>query len=542
MMRTTALSWSAAAGSNDLGKEPGFEHLTICRLLALRARNSPFRIALSAHSVRGGRDRLSYAQLSRYACSIGIALADCGVARGDRVAVLLGNEAGREAVLTALGCFAIGAIVVPLNVRSSDDELDHALALVRPVLLVTTENAFSRLTRIVRPKFMLVDAQPGSETGWPDPALHLSAPVDWQEPFLANEPACLLFTSGTTSRPKAVVHSHRTMIAAGSAVGASVGLTPSDLYQGAFPFFTSSCLNIACMSSWVYGAGFVMEEPLQNQQRLRLVEAECSTVYHGVPSVIQFMLDAYEAGDEKLLRLVRRIAYGGAAMPESTIERIGRVWPWMEQVQVWGMTESGPAGTWLPPQYLPDKPGSIGKAMPNCEVKVVDQAGHDLAAGEVGQLLFRGRSMALGYYNDPEETAKSFRDGWLHTGDLVVADDEGFLRFVDRSKDVINRGGLKISSASVEAVIYQFQGVQEAAAIAVPHSHLGEDVAACVVTKPGLELDLEALQEHCRKLLADYEVPRHWFVMQALPRNPMGKILKRELRTLLTAQIQQHEF
>lgn len=522
--------------TGDLRTEPGFGQLTICGLLQLRARRDPFRIALSAHSVRGGRDRLGYAQLARHARTMGAALAELGVARGERVAVFLGNEAGREAILTALGCFAIGALVVPLNVRSSDEELEHALSLVKPALVVTREAAVARLVRLAAARLVRVDTQSGSETGWPDPALRETVPAGMSTPVTADDPACLLFTSGTTSRSKAVVHSHRTMIAAGFATGSGIGLTASDLYQGAFPFFTSSCLNIACMSSWVHGAGFVMEEALDNVQRLQLAESECVTVYHGVPSVIQFMLDAYEAGACSGLRSVRRIAYGGAAMPEATIERIARTWPWMEQVQVWGMTESGPAGTWLPPQYLPARAGSIGKAMPTCEVKVVDEAGHEVAAGEMGELLFRGPSMALGYYDAAPETAQAFRDGWLHSGDLVVADREGFLRFVDRGKDVINRAGLKISSAAVESALYRFPGVLEAAAIAVAHPRLGEDVAACVVPQPGVELNIAALQAHCGEILADYAVPRQWFVLPALPRNPMGKILKRELRTFVAAQ------
>lgn len=522
-------------GAFELPRWDALAQLTIGELIDRRARQMPFRIALSAHSIGGWRDRVSYAQLALHTRSMGAGLAQLGVKRGERVAVFLGNDAGREAVLTALGCFAVGAIVVPMNVRSSDDELEHAFGLVKPALVVTVEAAAARLRRMTSAAFVFVDAAPGGDACWPDPARR--EPGTQGLPPLsptAGDAACFLFTSGTTSRSKTVMHSHRSMIAAGFAMGCSVGLGPADLYQGAFPFFTSSCLNLGCMSAWVHSAGFVMEEWLDNAQRLRLIETECSTVYHGVPSVIQFMLDEHQAGAQRGLRGVRRLAYGGAAMPVATIQRIERVWPWMEQVQVWGMTESGPAGAWLAPQYLPQKAGSIGRAMPNCKLKVIDEAGREVTAGELGELCFQGPSTALGYYDNPDETAKAFRDGWLHTGDLVVQDQDGFLRFVDRRKDVINRGGLKISSAAVEAALYRFPGVQEAAAIAVPHPRLGEDVAACVVAQPGANLDVPAMQAHCARLLAEYEVPRHWFLMEALPKNPMGKILKRELRTLIT--------
>lgn len=526
--RSASSAWPAPA---DL------QGLTVPMLLARRANEMPFRIALSAQSVAGFRDRLGYAQLALYMRRVGAGLADLGVRRGDRVAVYLGNDAGREAVLTALGCLAIGAIVVPVNTRSSDDELRHALALVRPVLMVTVMASAASVCSLYPARLVLIDASSSQALAthaavrWPEPtdAAAVCAPLDDAS---ADEPACFLYTSGTTARSKAVVHTHRSMLHAGLAMGASVGLGLDALYQGAFPFFTSSCLNIGCMSSWVHGAGFVMEHGLDNAQRLRLVESERSSVYHGVPSVIQFMLDEAERGDYDLQH-VRRLAYGGAAMPAHTIERIARLWPWMEQVHVWGMTESGPAGAWLPPHWLPAKAGFMGHAMPYCELRVVDEASRPAARGEAGELCFRGASMAVGYFDDPAATAQAFRGGWLHTGDVVVEDDDGLLRFVDRQKDVINRGGLKVSSAAVEAALLRIPGVAEAAVVAVTHERLGEDVAACVVGRAGVQLDPDAMTAWCREHLADYEVPRQWVFLSELPKSPMGKVLKRELREAL---------
>lgn len=512
--------------------------LTVPRLIDRRAAQMPFRVALSARSVAGFRDRLSYVQLALYMRRVGAGLRQLGVQAGDRVAVFLDNDAGREAVLTALGCMTIGAVVVPVNNRGSDEELCHALALVRPVLIVACARSAGRLQAVHAVRVAIVDAVDAGPTmeqifRWPEPCAFPSV-VEPLFDVRDTDPACLLYTSGTTARSKAVIHTHRSMLHAGLAMGASVGLGASDLYQGAFPFFTSSCLNLGCLSSWVHGAGFVMEHLLDTPGRLRLVESECCTVYHGVPSVIRFMLDDAEAGRYDLGR-VRRIAYGGASMPAATIDRIARRWPWMEQVHVWGMTESGPAGAYLAPHLLPRKAGRIGHAMPYCELRVVDSAGDPVAPGEPGELCFRGPSMATGYFDDPAATAEAFRDGWLHSGDLVVADEDGALLFVDRSKDIINRGGLKISSAAVEAVLYRMAGVAEAAVVAVPHDALGEDVAACVVAAPGVSLDTESMREWCSQFLADYEVPRRWVFVDALPKNPMGKLLKRKLRRMLSA-------
>lgn len=511
---------------------------TVGELIEQRARQMPFRVALSVQSFKGFRDRLSYAQLALYSRRMGSGLLALGMKHGDRVAVFLGNDAGREAVLTALGCLAIGVAVVPMNIRSSDDELGYAMELVRPSLVVCTRASADRLRRMTQARLILLDALE-DDAIWPDPLDGVDE-ADAGGGVGPGDLACLLFTSGTTLRSKAVMHTHRSMIAAGFAVGQAVGLGACDLYQGAFPFFTSSCLNLGCMSAWVHGAGFVMEQWMDNAARLRLIESERSTVYHGVPSVIQFMLDECERLPYGLGH-VRRIAYGGAAMPASTIARITQAWPWMDQVQIWGMTESGPAGAWLPPHWLPQKAGLIGHAMPNCELKVVDESGRTVQPGEQGELCFRGPSMAQGYFDNPQETAQAFRDGWLHTGDLVAEDPDGLLCFVDRSKDVINRGGLKISSAAVEGALYRIPGVLEAAAVALPHPRLGEDVAACVVPKPGQTLEPALMAAHCAQWLADYEVPRHWFFMDALPRNPMGKVLKRDLRAWIASQPQAGE-
>lgn len=512
--------------------------LAIPELIERRAREMPFRIALSAQSAAGGRDRLSYAQLALAMRRVGTGLAQNEVGHGDMVAVYLGNNAGREAVLTALGCMAIGAVVVPLNTRSAPDELRHVLEMVRPVFVVTMAESAERIRSVCVVPLMLVGTHASAEfesVAWPEPTAWKGVP-EHRGLVNSDDVACLLSTSGTTSRSKAVVHTHHSMLHAGLAMGSALGLDPGDLYQGAFPFFTSSCLNLACMSSWVHGSGFVMEGELGNADRLRLLESECTSVYHGVPSVIQFMLDEEEGGAYDLAR-VRRLAYGGAAMPATTIERIARQWPWMEQIHVWGMTESGPGGAWLPPEWLPAKAGAIGLAMPYCELQVCDESGQPVPRGEIGELYFSGPSMASGYFKDVPATAEAFRDGWLRSGDLVVEDEDGLLRFIDRKKDVINRGGLKVSSAAVESVLVRLPGVVDAAVVAIPHSVLGDDIAACLVLGSGVMLDREQFAAHCARHLADYEVPRHWIVLEALPKNPMGKILKRELRDAVLVDV-----
>jgi len=507
--------------------------LTVPALLRRRAQAHPFKLALSAHSHAGHRDRLSYAQLVIRMESMARGLHLRGLRQGGRVALFLSNDAVREAILTALGCWRLGAIVAPLNVRASEDELRHALDLIEPAIIVTTIDAQARLKRHCPSASLLVlSVDATHETAWPEPE-QVQHALDLPEMAQPEDPSVLLFTSGTTARAKAVVHCHRSQLFCGYAVGGAIGLTDQDTYQGAWPIFTSSVLNMACMSAWVHGAGAVLEQStLENAGRLRLIESEGTTVYHGVTSPLHFMIDEYPRGRYDLSR-VRRLGYGGAAMPAEVIAKFSEHLPWVDQVHIWGMTETGPAGTFLPPWFLPRKAGCIGSAMRGCAVRVVDEAGHPVSSGESGEIEFSGRSMALGYFRNPESSAQTFVDGWVRTGDIGRFDDEGHLHFVDRKKDIINRGGLKIASAAVEEVLYRFPGVTEAAVVAVPHPGLGEDIAACVVAAAGVRLDPDALRSHCAVHLADYQVPRQWHVLDALPKNPMGKILKRDLRDLL---------
>jgi acyl-CoA synthetase (AMP-forming)/AMP-acid ligase II len=508
--------------------------LTIPALLRQQAASQPFRLAFSGHSWHGYRDRLSYVQLVARMQGMGRLLHARGVRQGERVAILLTNDAVRECVLTALGCMEIGAVVVPLNTRSADEELHHALTLTEPVAVVTTLDQSRRVHGLYpSAKLLLLGAEGvpdvSVEERWPDPANTFDSSSAGSVPK-ADDLACLLFTSGTTARAKAVMHTHRSMLHAGRTMSAALGLEPSDQYQGAWPFFTSSVLSMACMSAWVTGAGVVFEETtLSNAQRLRLIETEATTVYHGVTSIIHFLIDEYQRDSYDLSRL-RRFSYGGAVMPVEVIEKISKRVPWVDQVHVWGMTETGPAGTYLAPHFLPRKAGAIGQPMPGCSVRVIDDKGLPVPQGELGEIAFSGPSMALGYYRNEQATAESFVDGWVYTGDIGRFDDEGLLHFVDRKKDIINRGGLKISSASVEEVLYRFPGIGEAAVVAIPHAGLGEDIAACVVAGLGQTLDLKALVEHCAQHLADFARPRQWHVLSELPKSPMGKVLKRELR------------
>ncbi|MDO6441429.1 class I adenylate-forming enzyme family protein [Marinobacter sp. 2_MG-2023] len=522
---------------NELNCFNELHGITVPELLHKRAQDYPFKLALSAPSFRGYRDRVSFSQLVIRMDSVARGLAVRGLKKGERVALFLSNNEVRECVLTALGCYRLGAVVVPLNIHASDEELQHALDLTDPTFIVTLQPYTERLKALSSAQFLCLDGEPREQNTWPEPELEFHEfELDRIEENDPESPSILLLTSGTTASSKAVTHCHRSQLFTGLAIGSALGLTDQDTYQGAWPIYTSSVLNIACMGAWVSAAGVVLEEELSNADRLRLIETEGTTVYHGVSAPLHFLMDEYLNGRYDLSKL-RRLGYGGAATPTELIDKFTTLLPWVDQVHIWAMTETGPAGTYLPPWFLPRKAGCIGVAMAGCTVQVVDEHGASVPIGEPGEIAFSGPSMALGYWRRPDATKQSFIDGWVRSGDIGLMDDEGHLHFVDRKKDIVNRGGMKISSVAVEDVIYRYPGVAEAAVVSIPHPKLGEDIAACVVPVKGRELDFEALRSHCALYLANYETPRKWILLEWLPKNALGKVLKRDLRGSILGEL-----
>jgi long-chain acyl-CoA synthetase len=228
---------------------------------------------------------------------------------------------------------------------------------------------------------------------------------------------------------------------------------------------------------------------------------------------------------------VRSISYGGAPAPPELVRRIKEHFPGGQPSNGYGLTETSSVTTMVSAADYVRKPDSVGPPVPVCTVKVVGPAGEELAVGETGELWIKGPNVVRGYWNKPEATAASFSGGWLHTGDIARLDDEGFVYIVDRAKDMLIRGGENVYSVEVEAAIFEHPAVADVAVIGIPHEVLGEEVGAVVVLKPGMALSPEELREHVAERIAGFKVPSHVFIREEpLPRNPAGKVLKRDLR------------
>jgi fatty-acyl-CoA synthase len=353
-----------------------------------------------------------------------------------------------------------------------------------------------------------------------------------------DDPLRLMYTSGTESRPKGAIHSSRTLIA--QYVSCIVGgqMTADDVDVHSMPMYHCAQLDCFLGPDIYLGATSIILPGPEPELVLRTLQEHRATRYFAPPTVwISLMRSpAFETTD--ISALVKGY-YGASPMP---VEVLGEMQRRMPQLRLWnfyGQTELAPLATILPPDEQASHPGSAGRPVLNVETRVVDDDGRELPAGEVGEIVHRSPQAMLGYWRDDEKTAAAFRGGWFHSGDLGVFDAEGRLSVVDRKKDMIKTGGENVASREVEEVLYLSDAIVEAAVFAVPDPHWIERVTAAVVPRPGVALTAEDVIAHCRAHLAGYKTPKDVFLVESLPKNPSGKILKRELRERFTESMEE---
>ncbi|MGG3468547.1 long-chain-fatty-acid--CoA ligase [Neobacillus pocheonensis] len=519
-----------------------FQHRTIPNILRYHAQKQPDKTAVVAWSGRKREKmRLSYAELNQLTDSLAAAFQKVNIRKGDPIAILLDNESGMECILSLYAAQKIGGVIVPINTRYSEPELQYILENCEAPTIITSANLVSKIERIaskcpqLRRIIVIDDASSESFSSYEDFQLlsfhKLIEDVRTFSAILVNEEddASILYTSGTTAHPKGVIHTHASAVATGFSVGEALGLTDSDVYQSAFPFFTSSGCHFNLFSVLVKGATMVMDRKFDVEETLRTMEEEKTTVYVGVPAVYTFLLESGKIRHYQLNSL-RLLDYGGAPMPKQVIMDLYKVFPSIELRQTYGLTEAGPTGTYLSGEYALGKLGSVGKPMPLVEVKIVDEHVQEVGPHVVGEICYRSPANMRGYLKNDKATQETLRDNWVHSGDLVFRDEDGFIFHVDRKKDIVIRGGFNISSLEVENCLYQHPAVLEVAVVAKPHKNLGEDIKAFVVLRTGTNATIEELILFCQERLADFKVPRDVEFIDSLPRNPMGKVLKVELR------------
>jgi fatty-acyl-CoA synthase len=454
-------------------------------------------------------------------------LAAEGIVTGDRVGILMRNAP--EFLETFVACAQIGAITVPLNTRLTAAELNGIAADAGISALVTDagfEAATAALAALLPPDrtFSLDGAGPGVRAL---SDLLAGPPLRAEAEPAPETQLCIMYSSGTTGLPKGVVLTHGNVLGIAASLVASDGLTPADRAVIPVPLaFTGALISI--VTPFLHtGGSLLLEQHLDAERLLDDVEQKGVTFIGAVPLVYQTMANSPTFAQRDLSNL--RIAKsGGAPVPESILRTYqARGVP---MIGAYGITEGGGFNISLQNEDALRKLGFAGLPVKGQRCRVVREDGSDAAPWEVGELLIAGPTVMAGYWANPDATAEAIRDGWLHTGDLALVDEEGYYKIVDRKKDMIISGGINVYPAEVEIALAGHPDVLEVAVIGVPDERWGERVTACVVARPGSDLDAGALGEFVADLVADYKRPKHYVFLDALPRNMAGKILKRELR------------
>ncbi|MFC4595688.1 acyl-CoA synthetase [Sphingobium tyrosinilyticum] len=483
-------------------------------------------------SIYGDR-RHSWAEFSDRVARIAGAFAGLGIEPGDRIAILAENsDSYLECFFAAPWC---GAILVPVNTRLSPPEVSYVMNHSGAKLLVVDE-AMASLWERTRPLVAKVPdevrIEPGSGL---DSLVGTSGPIaDRSEGGV--ETASIFYTGGTTGRSKGVMLSHAAHILNSMAMWATLGLSGERLrYLHAAPMFHVADAEFVHAITLVGGTHVIIPR-FEPAAALSAIEQHRITDCILVPTMVQKIVDAPERAQTDLSSL-QRLYYGGAPMPEAVATRALAALPDLGLVQLYGQTESGPVLTLLTPdghrssQEQAVRKRSAGKPLLGTDIAIMDSDGNLLPVGEVGEIVARSGNLMSGYWDDPEETAKAFRGGWLHTGDGGYMDADGYLYVTDRLKDMIISGGENIYSIEVERAISLYPGVAQCAVIGIPHEQWGESVHAIIFPLDGAVIDTSALLDHCRGLIAGYKCPRSFEIRsEQLPLSGAGKILKRELR------------
>lgn len=482
-----------------------------------------------------GDRTLTYQEFAHAVAACAAGLADVGVRPGQRVAIIFPNCP--QFVISYFATLQLGATVVPLHCLQGPEEIMHVIADAGAETLIGLD-VFCPLMQAVREHVpTLRRVVVSGEQSLPD--AHdfgaLLQPPSGPVPFHPASPddlAVLIYTSGTTGRPKGAMLTHDNLLFDADACCEVISVTEQDVFGTVLPLFHSFGATVCMILPILQGAHSVLIPRFSPLTVLETLEAARVTVFAGVPSMYAVMLQM-KTDREFDLSAMRLGVSGGAPLPVEVLhgfeQRFG-----VYMLEGYGPTEASPVvsvnrldGT--------RKVGTVGPPLPGVSVKVVDEELSEAPLGEPGEVCVAGRNVMQGYWNDPERTAETIRDGWLLTGDMGTLDEDGFLSIVDRKKDMIIVGGMNVYPREVEDVIFKLSPVADASVVGAPSRLRGEDVVAFIQLKEGARLDADTVIAHCKEHLANYKVPRRVEFRDELPRSLVGKVLKRALRDELVA-------
>ena len=482
--------------------------------------------------------RISYDALNRRVNRAAHGLLQQGLQKGDRMAVLLHN--GPEFIELYFACAKSGAVFVPVNNLLTARELVQILSYIRPRFLVFDDD-FGEMIRTIQPELPFLEfpvSLRGELAAYStySALMEVGAEQEPEIPISDDDLISIFLTSGTTGRPKGAMRTHRHDWVNMMSCALEMGVRYDDRALLLFPFYHVTFvdnLRHFLMSNTV---AVRREGRFDPKEVLELLSREGITICQFVPTMINALLQMDDLEGYDLSRF-RLLPYAAAPMPVELLKRAMKKFP-CQFMQLYGQTETGPATTALRPEdhrlegseAQVARLASAGRPIVDYEVRIVDEDGRDVETGAVGELIVRSEAMTIGYWELPEETARTIRDGWLHTGDYCRFDADRYVFIVDRKNDMIISGGKNIYPREIEEVLYTHQAVLEAAVIGVPDDYWGESVKALVVLKAGGQATEEEIIALCKKNLASYKKPKSVEFRSQLPKSPTGKILKRVIR------------
>jgi fatty-acyl-CoA synthase len=480
-----------------------------------------------------GDETVTYAGMAARSAALAAGLAARGVGAGDVVGLLSYN--GNEFLETIFAANRLGAIAMPINWRLAAPEvryiLEHseARALVcDPALTDLADDA----TKGMESALVRVCTAPAGPDGWlalaglrdPDAAADLPAVT-----ASGDDVHRLMYTSGTTGRPKGVMLTHANLAWKNLAHIVEFGITGADLGLACGPLYHVGALDLTTTTLIAAGATVIIHRAFDAAAVVDEIERSGVTTVWLAPAMVNAIM-ALPDIDGRDLSSVRLVIGGGEKMPIPLIERLQRTFPSAWFADAYGLTETVSGDTFLDRHSTVTKLGSVGRPCLYLEADIWDEAGVPVPVGERGEIVLRGPKVFKGYWRDPEATARAFAGGWFHTGDIGIRDGDGYFYIVDRLKDMILSGGENIAGSEVERVLYEHAAVLEVAVVGRPDPKWGEVPVAYVALRPGATTSADELTAHCRDQLARFKVPKDITFIDALPRNPSGKVLKRELR------------
>lgn len=484
----------------------------------------------------------TYAQLDGAITKFASGLEKLGVKQGDHIALLLGNSP--HFVISLYGALRLGVTVIPVNPIYTADEIGYILNNGDVKVVIALDMAIPLVEKMhtFMPKiehYIFCETTPNSSveskienlTGSTKmksfTEIAATGELTFKGPKLDDDgTAIILYTSGTTGKPKGAMLTHKNLYSNAKDVSEYLKMNPDDRVVTVLPMFHVFCLTVALNAPLLSGATLLIAPKFSAKEIFELVKESEATVFAGVPTMYNFLYQ-YPDGQTDDLKSLRLCISGGASLPVALLKNFEQKFNVLVS-EGYGLSEASPV-TCFNPLDRPRKPGSIGTSILRVENKILNEIGEEVPIGEVGELVVLGPNVMKGYYKMPEETAAAIRNGWLHTGDLARMDEDGYFYIVDRKKDLIIVGGYNVYPREVEEVIYNHSDVIEVAVLGVPDANLGEAVKAYVVSK-NPELTTEQLLVYCKEHLAKYKMPSSIEFIEELPKNTTGKILRRALK------------